>query len=76
MEYDTSLGEVREVAEAGGSVPDHLIKILPHGGPGGGTLWVVNLGIGGSDAAKTQGGTHGFPDAGDGYEGSDSPTTL
>ena len=38
--------------------------------PSGATLWVGNLGIDVSDAAKTRGGTRNFPEAGDGDEGS------
>ena len=45
--------EVREVAEEGGSGPEHLSKVLPHSVPGSDTLWVGNLGVYGSNAAKT-----------------------
>ena len=57
---------VREVAQAGGSVPDHIRKVLRRGGPSGATLWVGNLGVDGSDVAKYLGVTRGFPEAGDG----------
>ena len=55
MEVKTRLGTVREVAEERGSGPDGLSKVLPLGGPGGATLWVVNLDVDGSDAAKIEG---------------------
>ena len=37
---------------------------------GGANFWVVNLGVDSSNAAKTRGGTRGFPWAGDGDDGS------
>ena len=40
LEGNTSLGEVRKVSKAGGSVLDHLGKVLSCGGSGGATLWV------------------------------------
>ena len=49
------MGTVREVAKEGGSGPDCLIEVIPRGGPGGATLWVGNLGVDGSDAAKIEG---------------------
>ena len=64
------MGEVREVAKTGGSGPDHIRKDVPCGGPGGATLWVGNLGVDGSNATKTLGGTRRFTEAGDGDEGS------
>ena len=66
MEDETILGKVKEVAETGGSGFDNLRKVLPRGGPGGDTLWVRNLGADSSNAAKTRGGTRGFPASGDG----------
>ena len=42
---------------------------MPHGGPGGTTLWVGNLGVDGSDDAKNLGGTLGFTVEGDRDEG-------
>ena len=65
LEGETILGEVREVAEEGRSVPNHLSKVIPHSGPGGATLWFVNLGSDGRDAAKPCGGTCEFHPAGD-----------
>ena len=70
MEGETISGAVREVSEEGGSGTDHLRKFLSRVGLGGATLWVENLGVDGSDDAKTRGGTHGFPVTGDGNEGS------
>ena len=46
-------GEVREVAEEGGSGHNNLSKVLPCGVPGGATPWVVNLGVDSSGATKT-----------------------
>ena len=63
------MGAVREVAKAGGSGPNHLGRVIPCGGSGGATLWVRNLGVDGSDDIKYRGGTRGFPEVGDGYEG-------
>ena len=54
MERETSLGEAREVAEAGGSGSDHLRNVLLCSGPDGATLWVVNLDVDGSDAEKLE----------------------
>ena len=61
--------EVREVSDVGGSGSDHLRKVLPRVGPGGATIWLENLGVDGSNAAKTRGVARGFPAAGDRYEG-------
>ena len=52
LEVDTTSGTVREFSEEGGSGPDRLRTVLPSGGPGGATLYVRNLGVDGSDAAK------------------------
>ena len=65
MEGKKILGAVEEVAEEGGSGTDHLSKVLPCISPGGATLWVGKLGVDGSDAAKTRGGSCGFPVSGD-----------
>ena len=59
----------REVAEAGGCASEHFGKVLLGGGPGGATIWVRNLGVDNSDAAKTRGGPPEFHVTGDGYEG-------
>ena len=53
MEGKTSLGEVREVSEEERIGPENLSKVLSHSGPGGATIWVGNLGVDISDAAKT-----------------------
>ena len=72
MEGETSLGEVKEVAEEVGRVSNNVIKVLPCGGPGGDTLWFGNLGVDGSDDAKYLEGKRGFTAAGDGDEVSKS----
>ena len=72
LESKTSLGTFKDVAEEGGRGPNHLIKFLPRGGPGGATIWVRNLDIGVSYASKTWGGTRAFYTAGDRNEGSNS----
>ena len=46
---------VRGVDDEGGIGPDCLRKFLPHGGPGGATLWVGNLGVDSSDTEKLEG---------------------
>ena len=51
------------VAEEGGSGTNNFSTVLPRG-------VVVNLGVDGSDATKTRGGTRGFPASGDGDDGS------
>ena len=51
MEGETSLGAVSEVAEAGGSEPDHLRKVIPRGVTGSATIWVGNLGVDSRDAS-------------------------
>ena len=56
---------VREVVEEGGIRTNHLRKVLPRGGPGGAIIWVDNLGVDVSDAAKNLGGTREFHAAGD-----------
>ena len=61
--------DVREVSDEGGIGPNHLSKVLLRGGPGGATIWVRNLGVDNSDAAKTRGGPPEFHVTGDGYEG-------
>ena len=64
------MGVVRVVNKAGGSRPSHLRKVPPRGGPGGATLWVGNLGVDSSDAAKVYGAKYGFPTSSDRDEGS------
>ena len=44
----------------GGSIPNHLIKFILRGVPGGASIWVGNLGVDASDATKYRGGTCGF----------------
>ena len=69
MEGKTSLRTVMEVAEEGGRGTDRLRKFLTHGGPGGDTLWVGNLGVDGNYSEKNRGGTREFHATGDGDEG-------
>ena len=64
------MGAVREVSEAVEIGPDHIIKVLTSGDPGGATLWVGNLVVDVSDAEKNRGGTRGFPATFDEDEGS------
>ena len=52
LDGKTNLGALREVAKEGGSGTDHLRNVLPCGGPGCATLWVGNLGVDVSNAAK------------------------
>ena len=56
--------------EEGGRGTGSLRNVLPRGGTGGATIWVVDLGVDGSNYAKTRGGTREFSAAGDGDEGS------
>ena len=60
MEVKTRLETVREVAEERGSGPDGLSKVLLLGGLGIANLWVVNLDVDGSDAAKNRGSKREF----------------
>ena len=70
MEGETSLGAFRELSKEGVSGPDHIIKFLALGGPGSATLWVIILGVDGSNAAKKRRGAREFHEASDGDEGS------
>ena len=54
------MGNFREATEERGSGPDYLRKVLLCGGLGSATLWVGNLGVYGSDAAKNEGAHMGF----------------
>ena len=44
------MGASREVAEEGGCGFDHIGKVLLGSGPGGATIWGLNLGAVGSNA--------------------------
>ena len=48
----TILEAVREVAKVLGIGPNRLSNVLPRGGSGGATIWVLNLGVDDSDATK------------------------
>ena len=61
---------VWEVSEERRSRPNCLRKVLLCGGLGGATLWVRNLGVDGSNTAKTRGGTREINAAGERDKGS------